>query len=73
MVPRVKDNNRPWHAKDRFTGLLARAASKLQNFTNDHRLNIRRRYMAEILSIQRKALYNQSINQYVIYTCNKMV
>ena len=36
-------------------------ARELQNFINDHRLNCRHRYMAEILPILLKTLNNQSI------------
>ena len=38
---------------------------KLKNFTNDHRLNNRRRYMAETLPIQRKTQCNQSMYLYL--------
>ena len=37
---------------------------KLKNFTNDHRLNNRRRNMAETLPIQRKTQCNQSMYLY---------
>ena len=56
------------HAKDRFTGLLLRAARETLEV---HKwllfINSCRRYMAEILPICRKTLYNQSINNLIRY------
>ena len=56
IVPRVKDNPLGTQSISKKSRLV-----RAGRFTNDHRLNSRPRYMAEILPIRRKTQYNLSM------------
>ena len=67
MVPRVKDNNSLWHAKDHFTGFQWRVGSwglprKLQNFKTEHFKLI----VAAVIKYCRYGVKHNSINQSIL-------